>query len=71
MSHNPTVLDTKVNSIGQTCIFYEHPNYGEDAPVYVMIDGILADTGFYDVEQPNDYEPILTGGKINCAFEIL
>lgn len=70
MANNPTVLDTKINSVGQTCTFYEHPTLGEDACVYVMIDGILADTDFYDVDQPSDYEPILKDGEIACAFEI-
>lgn len=71
MANNPTVLDTKVNSIGQTCTFLEHPTMGEDACVYVLVDGILADTEFYDVDQPSDYEPILKDGVIACAFEIL
>ena len=71
MSNNPTVLDTKVNSIGQTCVYYEHPTLGEDDCVYVMIDGILADTDFFDVDHSSDYEPILKDGIISCAFEIL
>lgn len=69
MSKNPTVLATKVNIEGQTCTYYEHPTQGEDACVYVMIDGVLADTDFYDVDQPEDYEPILKDGVIACKFE--
>lgn len=39
LSQNPTVLDTKVNNQNQTCVYYEHPTLGEDACVYVLIDG--------------------------------
>lgn len=72
MAHNPMALDTVVNSKGQTCTYYEHPTMGDESTVYVMIDGILADTDFFDIDQLSDYEPILTkDGVILCSFEIL
>jgi hypothetical protein len=72
MAHNPTVLDTRVNSNRQVCTFLEHPTLGEDAAVYVMIGEILADTEFFDLEDfyyGSDYEPTLIDGKIICKFE--
>lgn len=72
MAHDPTVLDTKVNSNKQVCTFYEHPTLGEDDCIYVMIGERLADTEFFDLGDfylGSDYEPTLIDGQIICKFE--
>lgn len=72
MAHNPTVLDTKLSSHKQVCTFYEHPTRGDEAPVYVMIGEVLADTEFFDLDDfytGSDYEPVLIDGQIICNFE--
>lgn len=72
MAHNPTVLDTRVNSIKQVCTFFEHPTQGDSAFVYVMIGDILANTEFFELEDfylGSDYEPHLINNEILCKFE--
>ena len=72
IGNNPTVLDTKVNSLGQTCVFYEHPLNGDEDTVFVMIDGVLSDTEFFGTEdfyEGSDYMPELVNGIVMCSFE--
>ena len=71
MDRSPTLLKSVVNHIGQTCDFYEHPLRGDEAPVHVDIDGVMANTGFYDLGDftpDSDYMPELHDGVIDCQF---
>jgi hypothetical protein len=73
MARYPTLLKEMTNAQGQVCRFYEHPLHGDDAPVYVEIDGVLADTGFADLGdfyEGSEYMPELFGCVIDCQFEI-
>lgn len=73
MSRKPTELLTSKNSKGQTCVYFEHPTHGEDAPIYVAIGNRLANTGRNDISDfyiGSDYEPVLVKGlEIMCKFE--
>lgn len=74
MIEDPTVLATMHNMVDQTLTFLEHPRLGDLTTIYVMIDGVLADTGFFDLGDfypGSDYMPILVNGEINCAFELM
>jgi hypothetical protein len=44
LSHNPTLLMT----IGRFKL-YEHPLRGDTAPIYMIFQGQLFNTGFYDL----------------------
>ena len=73
MAHAPTELDNIINSRGQDVIFYEHPTNGDEDTIYCMIDHVLANTEFFDLEDMiagSDYEPILQDGQIHCNFEL-
>jgi len=80
MEKCPTILGSMVNSHGQVIIFFEHPVLGDSTTVYGMIDGVLFDTGFYEVsdmevvtldgiDYPSDYTPILKEGKVLPQFK--
>lgn len=72
LSGDPTVLLTRINSIGQECVYMEHPVKGDTACVYVRIGDLIANTGFYDLGDfyyGSDYEPCLVNGDINCKFQ--
>jgi hypothetical protein len=34
--------------------FYEHPEFGDEAPVQYMLDGKLCDTPFWDLQDPEE-----------------
>ena len=34
--------------------FYEHPEFGDEAPVQYMLDGKLCDTPFWDLDDPSE-----------------
>ena len=34
--------------------FYEHPEFGDEAPVQYMLDGKLCDTPFWDLDDPEE-----------------
>lgn len=34
--------------------FYEHPEFGDEAPVQYMLDGNLCDTPFWDLGDPEN-----------------
>lgn len=71
MGHNPTKLKELKNAQGQLCEFFEHPTKGDEAAVYVLIEGYLANTGFYDLGdfyEGSEYFPELRWGKIDCRF---
>lgn len=75
LSKNPTELLTQRNSIGQTCVYYECPNYGDESPVYVAIGNVIALTDFYETDDfyvGSDYEPQLVKGgtEVLCKFEV-
>ena len=73
LSAKPTELLVRKNSKQQTCVYFEHPTKGEDAPVYVAIGNKIANTGFNDLSDfyvGSDYEPILVPKVgIICKFE--
>ena len=64
MSANPFHYETMTNSVGQVIDFYEHPNYGDSAPVIVVCHdlqtAILSE--FYELDDMTashgEYEPI-------------
>lgn len=61
LSKNPTLLFEFNNVLRQRVKLYEHPDLGEDAPVYACIEGIVANTyrgDFHDL-LIEDYQPIL------------
>lgn len=73
LSGKPTELLERKNTSGQTCVYFEHPTKGEDAPIYVAIGNKIANTGFYDLGDfyiGSDYEPTLYKGEIHCRFEL-
>lgn len=73
MALDPRVLLVKENTIGQTVVFYEHPEYGEDDSIYADIKGVMVDTDFFDLDDlnhSNDYMPVLLDdGSVKCEFE--
>lgn len=72
MDLNPTVLAEFTNSLGQQVQLLEHPLYGDSYPVYAYIDGILADTGFFDIDdmvyEGSEYAPLLIDGVIYYSY---
>jgi hypothetical protein len=71
-SLNPTLLDEGTNVIGQKWYAYEHPLYGDEVFVYVLIDDVLANSEFFDTDdffEGSEYEPVLVDGEIVCKFE--
>jgi hypothetical protein len=74
LSLKPTLLETFTNKLGQKVEFYEHPTNGDLSPVYCLINGILADTEFFETCDLNyldsDYQPLLINDKIVCSFEL-
>lgn len=76
LSENPTVLARQSNRHGQRIVYYEHPNRGDEAPIYGLIQGILFDTGTFDLEDlvcnpPHvDYTPVLWRDKIVCECDL-
>ena len=42
--------------IGTTCgiRFYEHPIYGDEAPLVVMVSGVMVETDFWEVPDAED-----------------
>ena len=76
LAKNPTVLGTTVNRFKQTVTFLEHPDRGDEAPIYVQIGDNVANSGFYDLgdmqlepDDPyDDYVPVLQDGVIDCVF---
>jgi hypothetical protein len=77
LAHNPTVLATTINRLGQLVTFYEHPTKGDEAPVYAAIADRLANTDTYDLDDMvnqcigyDDYVPVLVDDKIRCVFEV-
>ena len=73
MSHEPTLLGSVTNQLGQAVEFYEHPTMGDTAPVYAKIDDVVINTGAYDTDDfhlDSEYNPILTNdGEVMCYFE--
>ena len=71
MAQNPYVLGTHVNRLGQLITFYEHPTRGDEAFVYGMIDGILFNTGFMDLDdmtaEHGEYTPEIEKGALWCG----
>ena len=73
LSRNPFLLDSFVNSHGQTVDLYEHPVHGDSSPVYAVINNVLYLTTFFETDDMftgSDYEPILTDNGILLNFEI-
>lgn len=74
MASNPTVLAEFTNCLGQKVQLLEHPTQGDMYPVYAYIDGILADTEFFDIDdmiyEDSEYAPLLVDGVICCSYEI-
>lgn len=68
MAQNPSVLGTHVNRLGQTITFYEHPIMGDEEFVYGMIDGILFNTGFMELDdmiaEHGEYTPSIKDGAL-------
>jgi len=73
-AHHPSKLGGMVNTKLQHVEFYEHPEYGDEVPVFGVIDGVLFNTEFFDLDdmaQGLEYEPVLVGNDIKCRFELL
>jgi len=73
MALNPTKYDTRVNQLGQTVDFYEHPIEGGDHPVIAVIHelAVAYNTGFFDLEdfeEGGEYMPVYMHGTMDCAF---
>jgi len=40
--------------------FYEHPEFGDEAPVQYMLDGKLCDTPFWDLGDPEEITALIS-----------
>jgi hypothetical protein len=75
LSLKPTKLSHMINQKKQLVFFYEHPELGEDAPIYGEINGEVFNTEFFDLDdmmaEHGEYAPILlNNGTLGCYFEV-
>lgn len=77
---NPAQLRQYTNQLGQKVTILEHPTLGDDCSLLALIDGFMAITGFYDVDDfdaggtdklVTEYMPVLVNGKIDCAYRLI
>lgn len=54
LERNPAELHTFTNSLGQRVRLLEHPEHGDDAPIYAEIEGRVFRTDFHDVDDLSD-----------------
>lgn len=69
MSHNPHVLGTIFNTLGQKIVLVEHPLQGDLSPVLAVCHEmqLAGDTGFFDtvdMEEGTEYQPSFQDGKL-------
>lgn len=79
MSHNPDKYGEFTNELGQKIEFYEHPFYGDEAPVILVFPEheLAFDSDFFDIEDMTyqeegvdmDYVPRLVDGECLMKFE--
>lgn len=73
MEHNPTSFGTMTNSLGQEIEFFEHPIYGDGAPVICACHELkkAADSDFFETDdmeaEGGDYEPSFQDGKLHIG----
>lgn len=75
MKLGPTCYETRVNQLGQTLHFLEHPTLGDEAEVIVAIHELkVADySGAMDMGdfyEGSEYMPCYQHGKFYSAFEL-
>ena len=73
MALNPTKYGARINQLGQTVDFYEHPTQGDGRPVIAIIhsEQVAYCTDFYDLEdfyEDSEYMPVYMHGTMDCAF---
>ena len=68
----PTLIDTFKNCEGQEVSLYEDPQLGDEGTILGVIEKVMFDTSFFDVEciSEEDYQPILMAdGQVLMQFE--
>lgn len=76
IDRNPTEYGSMTNTKGQQITFYEHPVYGEDAPVVCVCHELeLAESStFYETDDMNaehgEYEPWFDSEGMLCIGDL-
>ena len=77
METNPTKYGEIINKKNQLIEFYEHPRYGEDAPVIAVCHSlkIASSTDFYELDDMTsifeDYRPMFIEGVLRYGYEFM
>ena len=77
MNANPTKYGEIINNQGQLIEFYEHPQYGQDAPVIAVCHAlkIASNTDFYELDDMTsiyeDYRPMFIDGVLRYGYEFM
>lgn len=77
MNANPTKYGEIINNQGQLIEFYEHPQYGQDAPVIAVCHAleIASSTNFYELDDMTsiyeDYRPMFIDGVLRYGYEFM
>ena len=77
MNLNPTKYGEIMNNKGQLIEFYEHPIYGQDAPVIAVCHAlqIASKTDFFELDdmisKHGEYTPVFIDDSIHYGYEFI